>query len=84
MVFYDAANGTSGDAAAPYLEPGGTTRTQIYAALSDRHNSGLNMAFMDGHVKHFAKSAIANDAGCLKHIYPPGPDGGSCTTTFGP
>jgi prepilin-type N-terminal cleavage/methylation domain-containing protein/prepilin-type processing-associated H-X9-DG protein len=84
VMFFDTANGTSGDAASPYLEPGGTTRTQIFNALSDRHSGGLNLAFLDGHVKYYPKKAVATDAGCDKHIYPPGPDGGRCTTTFGP
>jgi prepilin-type N-terminal cleavage/methylation domain-containing protein/prepilin-type processing-associated H-X9-DG protein len=82
MAFYEAANGTSGDAASPYLEPGGTTQVQINAALSDRHNSGLNMAFLDGHVKFFPKAKIANAAACDKYIFPPGPDGKRCSTEF--
>lgn len=84
VAFFDTANGTSGDASAPYLEPGGTTQREIFAALSDRHNGGLNCAFLDGHVKFLPKNVIATPQGCEQYLYPPGPDGNRCTTTFPP
>jgi prepilin-type N-terminal cleavage/methylation domain-containing protein/prepilin-type processing-associated H-X9-DG protein len=82
VMFFDTRNGASGDPSAPYLEPGGTTETDIFNSLSDRHSGGLNMAFLDGHVKWYDKKQVATPAGCDKYIYPPGPDGGRCTTTF--
>jgi prepilin-type processing-associated H-X9-DG protein len=84
VAFFDTKDGTTGDASSPYLEPGSTTQREIFDALSDRHNSGLNLAFLDGHVKWMAKAALATPAGCDRYLYPAGPDGGLCTKNFPP
>jgi prepilin-type N-terminal cleavage/methylation domain-containing protein/prepilin-type processing-associated H-X9-DG protein len=70
MMFADTRDGTEDndnndydDDNAPYFEPGGTTWTQIFAQISNRHSNGRNITFLDGHCKWTSANWIRSPEG---------------------
>ncbi len=56
---YDGGTNANG----PYIDPGGTTWTEVFNSISSRHNDGSNFLFCDGHVKWQSRSWVRSTDG---------------------